>query len=330
MSPQKSTILAGDIGGTKVNLGLFEPGKTRPRLRVIETYKSLEFPKLEELVQAFLSRHHRRISGGCFAIAGPVQGEESRTTNLPWFVSARRLRARFGWPCVRLINDLTAIARAIPLLDSRELVTLNRRRSRKGRPVAVIAPGTGLGQAIMAFSENRPVLIPSEGGHVDFAPNSDEEISLWRFLRRRTGHVSIERILSGPGIYNIYTWLKRSGRYREPAWLRRKIRGSDPPKVITEAAMVDRQPLCRGTLEIFIRILGAASGNLALTTLSTGGLYLAGGIPPKILPALHEGRFMEAFVNKGRFRGLLEKIPVRVVLNERAALIGAARYLLTS
>jgi glucokinase len=187
-----------------------------------------------------------------------------------------------------------------------------------------VAPGTGLGQALLVFEHGRPIAVPSEGGHADFAPACRQEAALWDYLHRRFGHVSAERVLSGAGQVHIYEWLRESGRWREPAWLAAALARADPARVITDAALARRQPLCVAAVNRFVSILGAVSGNLALTGLATGGLYLGGGIPPRLLPVLRDGPFLEAFAAKGRFRTLLQNIAVRVILNRQAALIGAA------
>ena len=324
----QTSILAGDIGGTKTNLALFTAGERRPRLRVFETYSSGQSHGVEAIVGRFLKKHSSKITSACFGIAGPVVNGRCKTTNLPWFVSEARIKKRFNWEHVRLINDLTATALSVPLLNGRELYALNRVKVKKGQNLGLVAPGTGLGQALLVFQNGTYSPISSEGGHADFSPNSEKEIELWRYLHKRFGHVSIERVLSGPGLLNIYSWLKDSGRFREPAWLKQKIKEMDPPRAITESAMNERHPLCAETLNMFVSILGSVSGNLALTGMTTGGVYLGGGIPPRILPVLKKGIFMKAFINKGRFRDFLEKIPVRVILNDKAALLGAAFYAL--
>jgi glucokinase len=324
----ESFILAGDIGGTKTNLGLFLKGKRRPRLKVIETYSSRGALKLEHIIEQFLERHDVSIKSACFGIAGPVVNGRCKTTNLPWDVSEARIKGRFRWERFRLLNDLTATARGIPLLSSRERVYLNRAQPRKGQNLGLIAPGTGLGTALLIWHEGRFIPVSSEGGHVDFAPNNENEDNLWQYLHKRLGHVSIERVLSGPGLLNIYSWMKDSQRQKEPAWLAKKIKEMDPARVITETAINKKNPMCIETLNMFVSILGSASGNLALTGMTTSGIYLGGGISPKILSILEEGLFMKAFTNKGRFKNLLEQIPVRVILNDKAALLGAAFYAL--
>ncbi len=323
-SGEGAFMLAGDIGGTKTEIGLFIKGKRRPILRRIETYASRGAPDLEILIEQFMKKHPLPVSGACFGIAGPVQKGQVRTTNLPWVVREDRLRKRFKWKQVRLINDLAAMAVSIPYLNRNELFPLNKGKAQKGQNLALLAPGTGLGESLLVYQEGVYIPVPSEGGHTDFPLNRMTEFALWQHLRKMYGHVSIERVLSGQGIWDIYSCLKKSGPEREPKWLKADIRESDPARVITEAALNKKQPLCVKTLEVFISILGAASGNLALTGMTLGGVYLGGGIPPKILPKLKEDIFMKSFTDKGRFKGLMEKIPVHVILNRRAALLGAS------
>ena len=320
----RTLVLAGDIGGTKTNLGLFVRGKRRPLPKVIESYSSSKAANLENIIKRFLERHHVSIANACFGIAGPVVNGRCKTTNLPWIVSEARIKKRFKWEHVRLINDLMATAHAIPLLHRNEVLALNRIKTRKGQNIGLIAPGTGLGESLLVFQNGQYIPISSEGGHADFSPNSEAEIKLWRYVHKRFGHVSIERVLSGPGLLNIYSWMKDSGQYKEPVWLVRKIKEMEPARVITEAAMNEKNPLCIAALNMFVSVLGAVSGNLALTGMTTGGVYLGGGIPPKVLPVLKKGIFMKAFTDKGRFRNYLEKIPVKVILNDKAALLGAA------
>jgi glucokinase len=324
-SKKQTLVLAGDIGGSKTNLGLFRRGKTRPIPEVIETYRSREAPNLESIIEKFLDKHRPSVSNACLGIAGPVINGRSKTTNLPWDVSEVRIRKRFGWSTVRLINDLTATALSIPLLSGRETVSLSKAKSRKSMNIGIVAPGTGLGKALLIFDSGRYIPVSSEGGHVGFSPSNETEMELWRYLHHRYGHVSEERILSGPGLVNIYSCLKESGRQKEPAWLAKRMEEMEPARAIGETAINLKTPLCLQALNIFVSVLGAVAGNLALTAMTTGGVYLAGGIPAKILPKLTENIFMRSFTNKGRYKRILEKIPVRVVLNDKAALLGAAQ-----
>jgi glucokinase len=319
-----AVVLAGDIGGTKTNVGLFVMGKKRPEPLVVESFASREAPNLENIADGFLKGHPASISSACFGIAGPVINGRCRTTNLPWVVSETQLKRRFHWRHVCLLNDLAAAAIAVPLLRRSEQVPLNKGIPQKKGNLALLSPGTGLGQAMLAFHDGEYVLLSSEGGHISFSPTTEAEIELWRYLRKKFGHVSVERVLSGPGLANIYSWLKDSGRFKEPRWLKALLKQGDPAKAISENALQKKQALCVESLRFYVSILGSVAGNLALTSMAVGGVYLGGGIPPKILPALKQGVFLKTFMAKGRFADVLARIPVRVILNDQAALLGAA------
>ncbi len=323
-SSDKPYILAGDVGGTKTSLGLFLKGEGRPVPKVIETFSSQNAPDLEHIILKFLEIYPASVTHACFGVAGPVVKGRSKITNLPWNISEDRIKKQFNYHHVRLVNDLTATAMAIPLLNKDEFFPLNQAGAIKNQNLALIAPGTGLGKAMLIYQNRRYVPIPSEGGHADFAPNSLAEMKLWQYLHQHYGHVSIERVVSGSGLVNTYKWLIDSNRFNEPEWLKQKRKEMDPAKAITEAALASKDPGCVEALNMFVSIFGAVAGNLALTGITTGGVYLGGGIPPKILSKLKEDLFMKAFTNKGRFKGFLEKIPVKVILNDRAGLIGAA------
>jgi len=317
-------VLAGDIGGTHTRLGLFAAAEEKPRQKEEETFSSERAEGLEEIIERFLAKHDADITGACFGIAGPVEKGRTKTTNLPWEVVGGDIQKRFGFARVRLINDVAATIRAVPLLTHEELFRLNEGKGVKEGVMGLVAPGTGLGQALMMWVDGRGVTMATEGGHVDFAPRNERELGLWRYLHERYGHVSIERVVSGPGLYHIYGWLKEETGYEEPSWLRDRLNESDPPKVIASAALDEKDPLCSEALTLFVSLLGGVCGNLALTGLTLGGLYLGGGIPPKILSALKKDVFMNAFTDKGRFRDLVSRIPVHVILNDKAALLGAA------
>jgi glucokinase len=320
----KTLVLAGDVGGTKTNMGLFFKEKERMVSTVIETFSSANSPDLEHIIRQFLEIYPVSVTRACFGVAGPVMNGMSKTTNLPWNVSEDRIKKQFQFHHVKLVNDLTATAMAIPLLKKDEFFPMNQVDSKKDQNLALIAPGTGLGKAMLVHQNGRYVPVPSEGGHADFAPNNELEMKLWRYLHRHYGHVSIERVVSGSGLVNIYHWLKDSNRIAEPEWLSQKLKENDPAKVITDVALAGKDPGCVKALNMFVSIFGAVAGNLALTGVTSGGVYLGGGIPPKILSKLKEGIFMKAFLNKGRFKAFLEQIPVKVILNDKAALIGAA------
>jgi len=322
-------VLAGDIGGTNTRLALFS-GKTRiPEPILSKTYASRKAPDLESILDDFLQDVAYDISSACFGVAGPVANGVSRITNLPWEISENNLKNRFQWPRVHVINDINAAARAIPLLQHHDLFVLNKGIRLPDSPIGILAPGTGLGMALMILHHNAYLPIPSEGGHMDFAPNSDLQVRLWQHLHENLGHVSIERILSGPGLVTIYSWIKQAGLAPEPPALAQRFKNEDPAQVISETAITENIPICVQALDIFVSVFGAVAGNLALAGFTRGGIYLGGGIVPKILPALENHKFMSAFENKGRFKETMQEIPVTVILHKQPALLGAAAFALT-
>jgi glucokinase len=323
-------LLAGDIGGTKTHLALFDQ-QGGPRAPVRETiYQSADYASLEAVTRAFLAEAGQKVDRACFGVAGPVVEGRAKVTNLPWDMQESQLAEALDLEFVSLLNDLESIANAIPLLDADDLHTLNDRDGASGGAIAVVAPGTGLGEAFLIWNGSRYEAHPSEGGHTDFAPANRLQTGLLGYLQEIYGHVSWERVCSGMGIPNIYAYLKASGRAQEPQWLADKLAtASDATPVIVRNALGDgSEPceLCQATLTEFVSILGAEAGNLALKTLATGGVYLGGGIPPRILPALDRGEFIDAFRSKGRFAEFMARIPVHVILHPDAALLGVARH----
>jgi len=326
---ETAVLLAGDVGATKTHLAVFslQAGLRAPLAEA--TFASGDYPSLEALVRAFLPTIDRLPERAVFGVAGPVVAGRAHITNLPWTIDEQELRQALGLPTVHLLNDLAAIAQAVPLLGADDLHTLARGEAAPGGAIAVVAPGTGLGEAFLTWDGVRYHAHPSEGGHTDFAPTTPLEIELLRYLLSRFERVSYERICSGLGLPNIYAFLKSSGRGEEPAWLAEQLaQADDHTPVIVQAALDDERhcPLCADTLALFTSILGAEAGNLALKVLATGGVVLGGGIPPRILPILENGPFLSAFRRKGRFSRLMAQMPVRVILNPRAALLGAASY----
>jgi len=324
LTNEREFVLAGDIGGTKTNLGLFVMGKKRPRLRYKVSYSSDDYNNLEDIIDKFLAGKKVKPVRACFGVAGPVKNGRCKTTNLPWNISEKNIQKQFKLKKALLINDLSAMAYSVPYLSGSEVARLNLIRSPGKGNISLIAPGTGLGQALLVFYKGIYLPVSSEGGHTDFAPNNDLELGLLQFLAKKYGHVSIERILSGPGLYNIYEYLVSSGMFKAPKWLDKKVKDGDPARVINETASDKGQKLCVKVIDVFISILGAVAGNLALTGMTTGGVYLGGGIPPKLLWRLKQGIFMKSFTEKGRFKDVINKIPVKVILNNNAALLGAA------
>jgi glucokinase len=277
MNDQPTTILAGDVGGTKTTLGLFILGAKGPTQIARATYPSQEACGLEDMVAQMLAQQAVSVSAACFGVAGPVIAGTANLPNLDWLVSERQLRRQFGWQHVRVINDLVATAIAAPRLEPSALAVLNSGKPEIAGNLAVIAPGTGLGQALMITTRGRFHPVASEGGHTDFAPNDDAEADLWRFCRRRYGHVSVERVLSGQGLVNIFDWLRTVNRREASPAVRQAMATADPAAVISQHAIDGDDALCREALQRFCRIFGAVAGNLALTGMATGGVYLGGG-----------------------------------------------------
>lgn len=323
-------LLAGDLGGTKTVLALYR--QTAEGLRPLrqETFKSQPFSSFDNILKRFWKGPAKKnISRICLGVPGPVRDGRVITTNLPWLLDERQLARSTGAGKVRLLNDLQAAAYGMLFLKEKDFVVLNPGAPpRQPGNMAVIAAGTGLGEAFLYRSGRGYHPVASEGGHTDFAPRNDQEAALLRFLCAQYGHVSYERLLSGPGLFNIYRFLKASGVATEPDWLKKTLQKDDPGAVITRLALKKRHKLCMQAVDLFVSIYGAEAGNLALKVLATGGVYIGGGIAPKILKKLQEGSFMESFVNKGRYKRLLSEVPVRVALNSAAPLIGAAHYAL--
>ena len=282
------------------------------------------------VVTEFLGNQTGGLDAACFGVAGPVIDGRAQITNLPWTLDEAALAKRTSAARVKLLNDLEATAYGVIFLHDDERSVLNTGATpRRTGHIAVIAAGTGLGEALLYYDGTHYHPIASEGGHADFAPRTDEEIELLRYLRASLkGHVSYERLLSGPGIYNIYCFLRDTRYAVEPAWLAEKLGSGDPSATIAANGLSGADPLCVKTLDLFANIYGAEAGNLALKGLALGGVFVAGGIAPKVLPALRNGSFMRGFTDKGRFANLVERLPVNVSLNPRTALLGAAHFAL--
>lgn len=323
-------FLAGDVGATKTSLAVIA-AERGPRAPLAEaTLLSAHYASLHELIRAFLGRVDVPIERASLGVAGPVVDGQAEITNLSWHIDERQLQQVLGLASMRLLNDLQSIAYAVPFLQPTDLYTLKEGQAVPRAAIAVVAPGTGLGEAFLTWDGERYRAHPSEGGHTDFAPRTPLQMDMLRFLQQRLDHVSYERVCSGIGLPNVYAFLRDSGR-QEPDWLAARLaQAVDPTPVIASAALDVEHPcaLCRETLDIFGAVLGAEAGNLALKVLATGGVYLGGGIPPRILPALEQSTFVQAFCDKGRFADLMARIPVHVILNDRAALLGAACHVL--
>lgn len=325
-------ILAGDVGGTKVHLALYNFAQGSLVLRREEKFPAAEYACLDDVVKAFLAKgdeNKGEIVASCFGCPGPVRDGRLKLTNLPWSLDARELQRSLGIEHIFLINDLEANGYGIPELSKEKICTLL-----EGDPSGVghrglISAGTGLGECVLVWDSKvrRHLPIPSEGGHVDFAPRNEREIDLLRYLQRTlNGRVSFERVVSGIGIRNVYAFLRDDQKMEEPAWLRERMQNEDPNAVIGLCAEDGCSEICVEAMNIFAAALGAKAGNLGLTLLSTGGIYLGGGIAPKVLNVMQNGKFTEAFLDKGRMRPILEAVPVRVILDDSCALLGAAAY----
>lgn len=343
-------ILAGDIGGTKTILALFDWTTERVEPVRERVFPSADFKSLEAVIDEFLKppvpavaapeepvaaedapaaepvpeEPPPVIDAACFGVAGPCLDNRCRTTNLPWIVDGAEVAKHLKVVHVRLLNDLEATAYGLLELRPDELVVLNAGAPSKPRAaMALIAAGTGLGESILFGDGTRYHPMPSEGGHASFAPNSDLEIDLLRYLRASYLHVSYERVLSGAGLHAIYEFLRDTKR-NEPTWLAERIKVGDPAAIIAEVGLAGQAEICQQALDLFVSIYGAEAGNLALKALALNGLYIGGGIAPKLLPKMKDGTFLRSFTAKGRYKGLLGSIPVRIILNPKTALVGAA------
>ena len=325
-------LLAGDIGGTKTDLAIFsvEGGPHSPLTQT--QVHSADYPSLQALVTEFLSEAKTPVERACFDVAGPVIDGRVKITNLPWVMDEASLAKDLNLKSVHLMNDLEAVARAVPILRPMDVTTLNVGQPVSKGAVAVIAPGTGLGESFLAWDGSRYVSHSSEGGHADFAPTNDRQIGLLKYMLKRFDHVSVEHVCSGIGIPYIYEYLRDIEQIPEnPETAQLISAATDRTAAITNAAFDEHHPceLCRATVDTFVSILASEAANMALKVMATGGIYLAGGIPLHIPRAAEELRFMDSFVRKGRFTQLMERIPVHVILN-RAALVGSAAYGLES
>ena len=318
-------ILVGDIGATNARLAYFQSQNGSLRLVSERIFPSREHGELGEIVTKFLDESNARPKAACFGIAGPVRNGRVETSNLPWVIEQSRLAKQIHLPATLLINDLEASAWGIGALAPGDFVALNHESTLAVGNQAVIAPGTGLGEAGLFWDGGHHHVFACEGGHTDFAPQDDLQIALLRCLKTRFGHVSYERILSGPGLVNVYEFLRESGCGPESSELPVQVQKEDAAAAISKAALSGTDPLAEKALDLWISVYGAEAANLALKAMATGGLFLAGGISPKILPKLKGPGFMQAFLNKGRMRPLVESIPVQVITNDKTGLLGAAR-----
>ncbi len=321
-------LLAGDIGGTKTLLGLYEADKGARQPIAQAEFPSADYPNLEAIVKKFLGQVKEKPEYGCFGLAGPVIQGRAKLTNLSWSLTEASLAKNLGLKRVVLLNDLKAMAHAVPDLEAADSHTINAGKRDRHGAMAVIAPGTGLGEGFLIWNGSKYIACSSEGGHADFSPNDATQAELWNYVSKKFGHVSCERVCSGQGIPTIYDFLRDSRYAPEPPEFAVELaKAADRTPLIVQTALADptANTLCTATLHLFVAILGAEAGNLALKVLATGGVYLAGGIPKRVLPWLEDGRFMQAFVSKGRFTDLLQNMPVHAI-TAQAALLGAIYY----
>jgi glucokinase len=324
-------IIAGDIGGTKTLIALYERTTEGLHQGAERSFVSAEYGSLEAIVGEFLRDHAGvQLETACFGVPGAIIDGRVHTTNLSWNLSESALEGFLKCP-VKLLNDLQTTAFGVRYLAPSELEVLNHGVTprHKGN-IAVVAAGTGLGEAFLCFDGSQHHPMASEGGHADFAPRNEREVELLRYLQKQFGeHISNERVLSGPGFYNIYSFLRDTGFAPEPQWLRDQLAaGGDHSAIISEVGLAGKSPLCEETLEMFAELYGAEAGNVALRCMAVGGVFVGGGIAPKLIKVLRNGKFMHAFVDKGRMSAMLKEIEVSVALNPHAALIGAAHFAL--
>lgn len=321
-------ILAGDIGGTKTVLALYSGERGVAGGAVNETrYESARYDSLEAIVAEFLRETEAEPVAASFGVAGPVAEGRAEITNLPWVISAESIIGTFGIPDVYLLNDLQSIAVAVPHLQRNDLATLNSGTAAEHGNIAVVAPGTGLGVAFLIWEGDRYRAHATEAGHTSFAPRNAQEIELLEFLAERYGHVSFERVCSGGFLPNVYDFLRRQRRYAEPGWLRDELAAThDRTPVIVASALAGKADICEAALDIFVHALGTLVGNMAVSLLATGGIYLGGGIPPRILQRLQQPDFLNAIADKGRFRDFCAGLPLHVIRDPGVALQGAAWF----
>lgn len=318
-------LLAGDIGGTKTELALFSPEQGAHHVLDKATFSSRAYSSLEAIVSEFLSGKNVTVAGATFGVAGPVVDGRAQITNLPWLVDTQVLRDTLDGVPTHLLNDLEAVAYALPFLQPADLDVLNPGQPEEHGTLSIVAPGTGLGEAFLVWNGQQYRAYPSEGGHSNFGPNTPLELELLGYLQKRFDHVSYERVCSGQAIPDLYAFFKDSRRWAEPDWLREQLAtAADLTPIIVQAALARQAEICVATLDLFVSILASEASDVALKVLATGGLYLGGGIPRRILPRLKDKMFMEAFTRKGRFSSMVSRIPVYVILNPNTALIGSA------
>lgn len=315
-------ILAGDIGGTHTRLALFEQGK----MVVEKKFTSKNYKGLQQIIEEFMREKKYKVQAACFGVAGPVREGVCRTTNIPWIIDARELSQNLGIKAVKLLNDLEANAYGLKKLKKEELFLLHTGQIHQQGNQALIAAGTGLGEAGLYWDGKEHYPFACEGGHADFAPRDERECELFLFLKKKFGHVSYERVVSGPGLLLLYQFLIETKREKSSAEVKKEMERNDPSQVVSEWGRTNRDPACSQALDWFLSFYGAETGNMALKFLALGGVFVGGGIAPHLIERMKTGSFLSAFFDKGRFKSLLESVSIWVVLNDDAALLGAAYF----
>ncbi len=320
-------LLAGDIGGTNARLALFSSSEKQPELITKTTFPTKDFENFEDVVSTFLDQTNTQVNSACFGVAGPVLNGHCSATNLAWELNERILEQRFNIPSATLLNDLAANAYGINCLTNDDYITLHQGHPEATGNCAIISPGTGLGEAGIFWDSREYHPFSCEGGHTDFGPQGELQFELAKYLSDRVGPVSYEHLLCGSGLINIYHFLRDTGIAEESDWLKEKMAGQNPAACIGQEAKAGNSPLCQQTLDLFIEILAQEAGNLALKTMATGGIWLGGGISAKFADTIiNHPTFIQAFTRKPKMAALLERVPVRIILNEHTALLGAAAY----
>jgi glucokinase len=329
MEENRPMILAGEIGATRTRLAAFDTESNRLKCVVEKTYPSQEHTGLAEILPQFTRTEGIPVHSACFGVAGPVRDGRSKISNLPWTIDAKELAAQLKLPAVGLLNDLEAYAYGIDALESKDFVSISSGSENAEGNRAVISAKTGLGMAGLFWDGFRHHPFACEGGHADFSPRDPVQIELLAYLQKKYGRVSCERVLSGPGIHDIYDFLRATKKAEEPVDLRDQLNAvADPSPLISRLALERKFPICEQTLSIFVDVFGAEAGNCALRYMTTGGIYIGGVIAAKIAPKMQDGTFMMAFLDKGRMESILKDMPVQIITNDDCGLIGAARYTL--
>ncbi len=322
-------LLAGDLGGTNTRLGFFTADKGLFSPQHLKVFKNRDYKDLDQLLDEYLLEVDLELAGICLGIAGPVADNQVQLTNLNWEISGSGLRDRHDLHGVWLLNDIEALSYSVPILRPEDLAVIRKGLPQAGSPIAVIAPGTGLGEGYLVQVDGLYHAISTEGGHTDFGPTNRQQDDLVRYLHEKGMRISYEKVCSGVGIPNLYNFLLDSGSADETAFIQEKLKGIEDPVPVIFGIGLDEDlgcAICRQVVDLFVDILGAEAGNLAVKTLAKGGVFLGGGIPPRILPRLQNGRFLKAFDNKSPHEGLMAEIPIKVIVNPAANLIGAAHY----